>query len=136
MQTTGPAVPPEGGQDLVALYREGADHDVQELQSLVERLGGGDADWAELRPRLREIVHNVKGQGAAFGYELMTRVGESLSKLLHAVEQVDARTAKLMAAHVTTLRTVLDRDITGSGGDLGNHLASKLESLVDKVTGA
>lgn len=133
MHPKGSVSPPEGGQDLVALYREGAEQDVRELESLTEGLQDRLPDWAAHRPRMREIVHNVKGQGAAFGYELMTRVGESLSKLLHAVEQADSRTAKLLVAHVATLRTVLDRDITGNGGELGNHLATKLETLVAKI---
>ena len=132
MHTTGSVVPPEDGKDLVALYREGADHDVRALEAIASELEGQTADWQTLRPRMREIVHNVKGQGAAFGYGLMTRVGESLSTLLHATDAADGRTAKLIVAHVATLRTVLDRDITGSGGELGNHLASKLESLVAK----
>ena len=132
MHNTGPAVPPEDGTDLVALYREGADHDVRALEALAADLERDPTDWQTQRPRMREIVHNVKGQGAAFGYELMTRVGESLSSLLHATDVADERTTKLIVAHVATLRTLLDRDITGSGGELGNHLASKLESLVAK----
>lgn len=133
MQSTSSAAPPSGAKDLISLYREGAEHDVAELEALVARLQEDGADWADCGPRLREVVHNVKGQGSAFGYELMTRVGESLSKLIHATEAADTRTTKLLVAHVTTLRTVLERDITGSGGELGNHLASKLESLVAKI---
>ena len=133
MQPSGSAVPPEGGKDLVSLYLEGADHDVRELEALAAQLREDSSGWADHRARMREIVHNIKGQGAAFGYELMTRVGESLSRLLHAAEDADERTAKLLVAHVATLRTVLERDITGSGGDLGNHLASKLEALVAKT---
>ncbi len=133
MQPTSSVAPLEGGEDLVALYREGAEQDVHELETLIEGLPDQLSNWAVHRQRMREIVHNVKGQGTAFGYELMTRVGESLSKLLHAVADGDARTAKLLVAHVATLRTVLDRNITGTGGELGDHLAAKLETLVAKV---
>ena len=121
------------GEDLISLYREGASQDVQDLDGLVRQAEASLADWPVHRARMREIVHNIKGQGTAFGYDLMTRVGDSLSKLLHGAETVDARILKLLAAHVATLRTVLDQSITGCGGDLGDALASKLEAFVERA---
>lgn len=126
----------DSDEELLALYRESVFKDVAEL----ERLSAGGADdaesWPERQTRMREITHNVKGQGASFGYPLITRVGESLSRLLKLIATPDESSLKLVTAHVSTLRTVLDQDIKGDGGDLGDDLACRLEALVDKLDGS
>ena len=119
--------------DLVALYLEGADNDVRRLEDLLARMQDDAARWAESVALMRETVHNVKGQGSSFGYPLMTRVGDSLSRLLKGLDGPDPGSLKLVAAHINTLRAVMDNDIKGSGGELGEKLAGRLESLVDKL---
>jgi len=124
--------------DLVALYREGAEADVRELEILVSRLADCPEDWPDCHPRLRELVHNVKGQGSAFGYQLMTRIGESLSALLRGgasadAERLEAHRLRLISAHVTALGTVLERDIAGSGGPLGEALVHRLSGLTGQL---
>jgi len=124
----------ESGEELTALYLENAFKDVSELEQLQTDVASDPGRWDDCRERMRNIVHNIKGQGSSFGYPLMTRVGESCSKLLKAIEQPEAATLKLFAAHVQTLRTVLDKDIKGNGGELGETLAGRLEALVAKLT--
>ena len=124
----------EAGDELTALYLENAFKDVAELERLQAEAARDPGGWSEYCDQMRNIVHNIKGQGTSFGYPLMTRVGESCSTLLKAIEQPDAATLKLLAAHVQTLRTVLDKDIKGTGGELGETLSSRLEALVTKLT--
>ena len=117
--------------DLVRLYLDGAFKDVAELEALQGRLAADLSTWDVCQARMREIAHNVQGQGTSFGYPLMTRVGRSLSKLLKTTNEERGYSTALLAAHVKTLRTVLDKDIQGSGGDLGETIASRLEVLVE-----
>lgn len=122
-------ISPERVQDLVALYLEGADHDVGDLENLTAKLREAPSDWALHLPRLRHLAHSIKGQGRSFGYDLMTRIGESLWKLLNFCESADEATVQILVAHVTAMRTVIDQGVTGSGGELGERLACKLEAL-------
>ena len=126
------AAGPCSQEELLALYVEGADADVRRLQELLGEARAEPSSWADCSERMRGIVHNVKGQGASFGYPLMTRVGESLSILLKRTEGREAAAAELIEAHVKTLRAVLDNEITGNGGELGETLAGRLEGLVAK----
>ncbi len=119
--------------ELLALYLKGAEDDVCRLQDLLTQLQDDAARWAECVAHMRETVHNVKGQGSSFGYPLMTRVGDSLSRLLKGLEGPDQSGLKLIAAHINTLRAVMDNDIKGGGGELGEKLAGRLEGLVDKL---
>ena len=119
--------------ELVALYLETAWADVRELQAVLRQLGERPEDWSARSQRLRELAHNIKGQGAAFGYQLMTRIGESLSVLLKGAESCDPHRLKLLGAHAASLQIVLERDITGTGGALGEALVARLGALVEKA---
>jgi hypothetical protein len=123
----------ESEDDLHQLYLENAHADVAALLQLSKQVSADPAEWADAAERMREIVHNIKGQGTSFGYPLMTRVGASLTILLKQARTADDAVHKLLAAHIETLRTVLEKDIKGSGGELGETLAYRLERLVDKL---
>lgn len=123
----------DASDELLTLYLENAFKDIAELERLSAAIAADLATWPDNRLPMREITHNVKGQGTSFGYPLITRVGESLSRLLKSVSDPDEAAIKLLTAHVSTLRTVLDQDIKGDGGDLGDSLACHLEALVNKL---
>lgn len=121
--------------ELVAAYLEGARKDVGELDAMAVRLRTAPGDWAELRPALHHLAHNVKGQGTAFGYPLMTRIGDSLMRLIKSAGGSTAPDLQILGAHVSALQTVLQHDIRGAGGASGEALASRLEVLVTRALG-
>ena len=123
----------ESEEELYRLYLESAQQDVAALIELSRQVAADPAQWAGAAEQMRAIVHNIKGQGASFGYPLMTRVGDSLTILLKQAGSADDAVLKLVIAHIETLHTVLDKDIKGGGGELGDTLAYRLESLVDKL---
>ena len=133
MATTDAILSQDPSDELRDLYFENAQKDVADLKALVEQVKADAAAWPEAGTGMREIAHNVKGQGSSFGYPLMTRVGDSFHRLVKALESVDEAKLKLLEAHVTTLQTVLEKDIRGSGGDVGAALSERLEGLVDKA---
>ncbi len=75
------------------------------------------------------VCHNIKGQGGSFGYDLITDVGKSLCDFIHVDEPASDRKLKVVEAHLTALKFILDRDIQGDGGQVGEQLQSKLRSL-------
>ena len=119
--------------ELRDLYFENALKDVADLRAHVDQVKADLGAWDDAAQGMREIAHNVKGQGSSFGYPLMTRVGDSFHRLVKTLETVDEGKLKLIEAHVTTMQTVLDKDIRGSGGDVGTALSERLEGLVDKA---
>ncbi len=122
-------------EDLIATYLEGARKDLRDLGALISRLQSDPALWAAKRRDLQQIVHNVKGQGSSFGYPLMTRIGDSLLCLIKSADEALAPDLGLIAAHVTALKTVLEYDVRGPGGPLGETLAGRLEDMVAKAPG-
>lgn len=100
-------------------------------------LDDATADPAKLRNHLDAlyaIMHNVKGQGSSFGYPLVTRIAQSLCKLLGAKHDAGDAMLRVAQAHLDALKLVLEQKIEGPGGDSGEKLASKLEALAQNVT--
>ena len=122
--------------ELTEIYLEAARKDVSELESYISSVFEDRNLWENACLEMRKVTHNVKGQGTSFGYPLMTQIGESLSRLLKAIHQPQDPQLKLVEAHVTALRLVMDQNIQGQGGDQGTLLVSRLEDLVRKLAPA
>lgn len=75
------------------------------------------------------VAHNLKGQGGSFGFPLVTRIGNSLARLLRAAAEGVPAELKLADAHLDALTIILQKQIRGDGGTAGGQLAERLESL-------
>jgi len=80
------------------------------------------------------IAHNLKGQGTSFGYPLITRIGQSLCQLTRRERHFSDADLGLMQAHLDAIRLILAKEIKGDGGEIGDKLAARLETLVNQTT--
>jgi hypothetical protein len=114
---------------LRANYTEWARIDVDQAQSLLDA-AKTDADRRrEHLDLVYAAMHNIKGQGASFGYPLVTRIGQSLCRLLTPGRTLDDAGLKVAQAHLDALKLVLEKKIAGKGGEVGDKLATRLEGL-------
>ena len=132
--SAGGGLPPDILADLREIYLQGVRGDLAALDALLEDLNLGRRSWAEIVDRLRQIIHNVKGQGTSFGFPLMTEIGNSLHALLRqAPERRTPGVARVIGAHVTCLHRVIDNDIDGEPGPEGRQVVERLQALTDRV---
>ncbi|MGB0632610.1 MAG: Hpt domain-containing protein [Alphaproteobacteria bacterium] len=88
---------------------------------------------AELR-EIYGVVHNVKGQGGSFGYDLLTKIGGSMCDYLRSeTASASAKQLKVVAAHFAAMDFVLEKNIQGAGGDVGTQLIGKIQQLVSNI---
>ena len=111
---------------LKEVYLEAANRDVTSLEKELSRILDDVGRWPDACVEMRKVTHDIKGQGASFGYPLMSDVGASLSRLLKNIERIDAPSLTLVVDHVKALRRVLAEDIEGTGGAFGEELAESL----------
>jgi hypothetical protein len=114
---------------LRANYTEWARIDVNNTQALLDAAKKGSAGQREQLDLLYAAMHNIKGQGSSFGYPLVTRIGQSLCRLIAPGRALDEAGLKIAQAHLDALKLVLDQKIAGKGGEVGDKLAARLESL-------
>ena len=78
---------------------------------------------------IHAIVHELRGLGGTFGYVLVSRIGNSLCRLIEVIDAVDDMSLKVLQAHVDALRAVITTRMKGDGGDLGREIARELDRL-------
>ena len=105
---------------LANSYVTWAEGDVRKLTECFARLeaeGGADP-----LATLFAVAHDMKGQGATFGYPLLTRIGQALCRLIeHEPDSIAA-----IGAHVAALARVVGERMTGDGGEAGQSLLTRL----------
>ncbi len=131
----GSRLSPEALAELRAAYFSGVRKDLEALEGLVDDLQQDRRSWPDSLFRLREVVHNIKGQGTSFGFPLMTEIGESLHLLLQkSPGEASAKVRAVIGAHVACLRRIIEAEIEGEGGPKAKQLLSRLQTLTQRAT--
>lgn len=136
---SGPGQVPLTDDELADLYKTGVEDDLLVLEGLLNDLKENNDNNPEIIERARGIVHNVKGQGASFGFPLMTEIGNSYNALLKfqvSQEALSPTFIKLYEAHLTAMKSIIANEIRGEGPELLQKVAASLREKVNLVSQA
>lgn len=111
---------------LAAEYPAYASADVEQMEASVSALRAAAGLDAGLVADVYATAHNIKGQGSAFGYELMTELGEALCALTRDRNALESGPLATVSALIAACRTVLTERLTGDGGVFGAQLRANL----------
>ena len=85
---------------------------------------------------LFRVAHDLKGQGASFGYPLVTKIGHSLCVLTRdRARHYESKHLDLAKSHLDAIDLILTKGIKGDGGKVGTELVAKLERRVSELLG-
>lgn len=115
---------------LAANYAEWVKEDLDQAREALARARQTAPENGEAMQAMFAVCHNIKGQGGSFGYDLVTSIGESLCDYIRDGEPASAPKLKVVDAHLATIDFVVERRITGDGGDAGKALLDKLAKFV------
>ena len=79
--------------------------------------------------RLFALLHNMKGQGATYGYQLVSQICALTCGVLQRKPRPDDAGLRVVKAHVDALSIVIEHDLAGDGGPLGIQLVERLQGL-------
>jgi chemotaxis protein histidine kinase CheA len=120
--------------DLAKDYSGWALADVARARKALAAAGADPAARAAHIAELFRVAHDLKGQGASFGYPLVTRLGDSLCRLTRdRARSYESRHLDLAKSHLDAVQLVLTKEIKGEGGQVGTELVAKLKRLVDEA---
>lgn len=109
-------------------YREHLVAAGQRLTELRSTYAAGP-DRLETARDLYACGHDLKGQAATFGYELVTEVADLLCDVLRPGELVQVSALNVVDKHIETLLKLIDQDFQGNGGETGQAVLQHLQSL-------
>jgi len=105
--------------------------DIDELERLF-------AIWAVDRSArnlaaMQGVIHDLRGEGKTFGFDLITEIGASFSRYLLERQQDRPVSEELVRQHVEAIRAIHRRDIRGEGDRLAQAVVAALHQAVDRV---
>jgi|GEM_PF-1366617 len=120
--------------DLQDDYEVWIRDDLKTLRAAVASLRK-EADPATLE-RIKILGHEIKGQGATYGYPLLTTVGHLLYILIERDPDVAAQHLNLIDAHVDFMALILSEKIDDQGGLQAQGILAGLQDAAKKAHGA
>lgn len=122
--------------DLAKGYAAWALADVAKARAALASAAEDPAGRAQQVEALFRIAHDLKGQGASFGFPLITQIGQSLCVLTRdRARDYQAGHLELAKSHLDAIELVLTKGIKGEGGKVGAELVAKLERRVAEILG-
>lgn len=110
--------------------------DLAKLSAATDQAVADKANRAKHVHDLYMKAAEIKGQGATFGYPLMSTIGSQLCRFIETVGN-DLNDAQMgvVKLHVETLRLVIQQKMEGEGGGAGQKLLTGLSLALKKVMG-
>jgi chemotaxis protein histidine kinase CheA len=113
--------------------------DINNMETARLCLSQGDNPERALADLYR-IALDLKGQGASFGYDVVSAVGASLTDFLEPIRDGNATLSQLhfdvVTAHVGAIRAVMSEGLKDGGGATGQALLNGLAQIVAKAHAA
>lgn len=75
------------------------------------------------------VAHDIKGQGATFGYRLVTDIAAMLCRYLQDAAAAGGFDPEIIEAHVQALKTVVENRVKGDAGALGQEILATLQEV-------
>lgn len=116
--------------EMAQKYPSWAMSDVMKLKRLfndARSVSGASRDNV-IREELYRVAHDIKGQGATFGYPLMTDVATHLCNLIKKTETFSANDMDLIKHDIDDMEQILTLKLTGDGGQKGATIKIRLEA--------
>ena len=107
-----------------------ASRDVKMLEQAAELMAGEGRALDPYYGEIWRIAHDIRGQGALFGYPLLSRLADTLCLAMRGLEPQDDAILAIIDNHIAGMRALLDHGITGADDRSALTIAAALELLV------
>lgn len=114
-------------------YAVWSQDDLAVLDAAFGRYRARSGDPAEQMKIMFRVALDMKGQGASFGYQMITRIADLLASFLEGREMLASFDLEVVAAHIAAMRAVFAQGARGDGGMTGAALIDGLHKLIAKA---
>lgn len=117
---------------VIRNYAEIAAPRLTEMRQCWERIKSGAAHPDDVK-LFGQRAHDFKGEGASFGFPLVTEICRSLCLLIEMGATTVTKAHPPIEAHIGAIEAVLKNGIEGDGGEIGQVIIADLKKAVRKV---
>ena len=115
--------------DLTDSYLAQVKQDIQTMYELLRsaETAAPQKKFTLIREDLFVKMHDLKGQGATFGYPLLTDIGSVACDFLRNKKGFSGLDINLLRQYVDDVNHIIQENLTGDGGAWGKDLKKRLE---------
>lgn len=115
-----------------AQYPEWLADDLRKLEdAFAEMIDGIAADHHAVEA-CRDCVHEMRGMGGMFGYDLITSIGDQMYRLVSSSDTIGPGRLAALRVHHDALKLVAGEKLQGDGGPLGQKVLAGLQQVYAK----
>ena len=120
----------EAMADLARTFPAMATGSVQEIKhALGEAMGCFDPERTDIiKQKVYPKLHDLKGQGATFGYPLVTDVSAHLCNFVRSKKEYTPADMQRIKQEIQTIETILWKKLKGDGGAKGAAILEMLRN--------
>lgn len=115
-----------------AAFCEGVARDIDRMQQLVAAFASRPRD--AVKQDILAVLHEVRGQGTTFGFPLLTRIGNALSRFLQSIATVDDDAVEVVTGHLQAMQGVVGNRLSGDGERVGEQILRALDQAVQRYS--
>jgi chemotaxis protein histidine kinase CheA len=107
---------------------------VEELRTHHARCVDTPTDRRRRFAMMREIAHDMKGQGGTFGYPLITTFATSLYDCVGPRSGTSDDHIEIVKSHIDSMAAVIKDRVKGNGGEIGKALTQGLKDAIERYS--
>ncbi len=116
-------------------FTESVSQEISHVMELALSLETNPAKATDILQDVRRVAHDLRGQGATYGYDLISDVSECLFRYADCLTDAADLNPDVLRAHADAMRAIIMNEVKGDGGEVGTDLVSSLDALVTRMTG-
>ena len=107
--------------------------DLQLLQTAINSVVESPRVEQAAIDRVYALLHNSKVQGEEFHFSLVSNICSLACGILQRTRAPDEETWRAVKAHIDALSIIVDHNVSGDGGELGQRMVDELRGLAKAV---
>jgi len=117
---------------LAERFLDLADENIRKIYEAFLKLDAATGDRKKELLAVSQEALDIKEQGLRLGYDLMTEICNELCLLIEKLDKAGPREVEIIKLYIEAMKSVIAKNIKGSGGDVGEEILAGLRRLGDK----
>ena len=107
--------------------------DLQSLQTAIEAVVATPKPDQPTIDRIYALLHNSKVQGEQLNFGLVSNICSLACGILQRTRTPDEATWRAVKAHIDALSIIVEFNVSGDGGALGQRMVEELRGLAQAI---
>ncbi len=102
------------------------------LFTCVEKTRANEMALEEAKPEMTDLIMQIKATAPMCKYDLMGNLANIMLNFLESMETMDQHALEIVSAHHKTLATLINKDMRGDCGAIGEQFEKELTSACER----